>query len=227
VLVAGALLAGGCERIWQLDEVSDARPGTGDGGGDGSTGPCFSDDFGGTAIKDQWVIKKANGTNAQVQNGELVLTLTQGTGDLYAQIEGPTDDFTDDIVEIEVTGVPDQTTTAEAGLSIETTPDDRFMVLIAATGIIWRRSTPALGDDDVSVGYTPADHRFLRIRHEGGVVYWEWRSGTEGAWSIGRKQTEAPTALQNKRIIVFGGTYEVATAPPGTAHFDNLARTCR
>jgi len=232
VVAALALGLTGCDRVFQLLEVTDTGVSdatdaiTSDGGGDApdaSTTPCFSDDFSAPALDEsKWTVQDSPTATVAQSSGVLVFSLGQATGVNYALVTTEPRDLTNDAVSVEVVAAPSSNTEAELGISVQIDSNNRYQLFITGTSLVMRYST-AEGNQDTSAPYS-ATHRFLRLRQLGETMFWE--SSTDRLLWIVRRMATAVVPVTNVRAVVFAGTYQQEPEPPGQPAVDNFLIEC-
>jgi hypothetical protein len=220
----------GCDRVFELGELSDASSVTDDAvpmdAEIDATLLCVVDDFTGGAIDEAlWTVYDDTPFGSVTQTGgELVITTASATGNHYGLVATDVRDLTNDVISVELIQTPDASTAAEAGLSIQVDGTTRYQFFVAGPSLIMRQTVGGV-NDNMSIAYSPAFHRFLRFRHEGDAMSWETRA-MDGEW-ITRRNTPAVVAVTNMHVDLFAGTYQQEPMVPGPARFDNLTIDCR
>jgi hypothetical protein len=234
VVAALVAVGTGCDRVFQLLEVSEAPSDaleadadTTDAAPDAVIGPCFYDDFNAPFVDDtKWSIQDAAPTaTVSQQSGVLVLSLGQATGAKYATVLTELRDFTHDAVSIEIIEPPSDATSAEAGISLFFDNLHRISFFVSGANLLMRITNGGPNDDD-AITYSVVAHRFLRIRHSplNNLVLWE-TSADGTSWAL-RRMAMVPLDLTNLRLKVFGGTFQQEATAPGQPKFDNALIEC-
>ncbi|PLS81701.1 hypothetical protein CYG49_01515 [Candidatus Saccharibacteria bacterium] len=152
------------------------------------------------------------------------------TDSTYPRVSTGTDstavryDLTESSVFVEVPTVPNiGTGTTSAFLQLEAP---------AGTGVNsvevgWQNGSLILRElvngtyNDLSLAYSLTQHRWWRIRHSSGTVFWE-TSPDKSSWTVQRqKSPDAAIDLTKVAIALVSGFYGTETSP-GVAEFDNL-----
>lgn len=229
-----ALLAStGCDRVFQLLEVGDSAPDAleadadnADAAPDGTSGPCFFDDFAAPFIDEtKWTIEDAAPVAAaSQQSGVLVISLGQADDVHYAQITTPLRDLTNDAFSVEVVKAASAATDAEAGIGIQIDFQHRYQFFITGSSLVMRYSLPD-GNSDTFTPYSTVAHRFIRLRHAGSSMLWE--TSADGSLWVLRRMTTAAVDVTSVYARVFAGTYQAEPVAPGEAMFDNALIECQ
>lgn len=155
-----------------------------------------------------------------ISNGQLVVTLSASTSAYYALTTVSTQDISASWCGCELV----QRTNADTG-STETQfqykVDDSnwFGFVISGTNIIYRKRVSA-SNSDTTASYSSTNHRFLRLRAEGGHVMFD-TSANGTTWT---NQRDVATGLDvvNGKIALVAGAYDANNTNPGAAIFDNI-----
>jgi hypothetical protein len=185
-LVAAAALCG-CSLI-------DASGGGGDRGADGGSGAegdapgsCrVVDDFEDGAIADDWVAYE-DPDAAVVESGGAVRVTFSGAGEAWAGYDlRDRIDFSEGEVRVEITSAGGLYT----GFDVCFGEQELELWIEDGETLIGETYNTDSADDYTAVPYDAVDHRFLRIRASGGMVYWE-ASPDEGNWESIHTQAAA------------------------------------
>lgn len=96
---------------------------------------------------------------------------------------------------------------------------DNFVTFEANDGSMIFRECVASSNSDTSMTYSTTDHRWLRIRENGGTVYWDTSSDAIN-WTTRRSKTTT-LDFSSVQLYMMSGFWGVEPSP-GVAIFDNL-----
>jgi hypothetical protein len=231
VLAVPALLLGGCDLLFQLDEVhahpdggsvaGDAalsEPAPADVAVDAATSNCTVEHF--DVLPAQWRTFARTGETSVAIDGTLSITLTQAS-DAHGGTDGAVRDYTGTTVDVDIVSVPDpasemymdwQNSAGWSGISID---HGQISYGYSINGT----------DSTIEIPYVADKHRGFRLRHDpqGDLIHMYTRD-SGGQWSL-LGTVPAGLTMTSVSIELAAGSYtnEVVS---GAARFDNFT-TCR
>ncbi|MBW2527532.1 MAG: hypothetical protein JRI23_25345, partial [Deltaproteobacteria bacterium] len=178
------------------------------------------DDFDdGLRTRDWWNSYEGGGCDFDETGGEIVFTLSGSAIIDCAYLSGSAFDLTESSVSVETGSMPTSEPNAYTFFSVQVDSDNAVEFVVDGDQLITRAEVAGNWQHAQSVLFSTTDHRFLRIREQGGTVYWE--TSADGASWTPRNQAPTPIPLTKLQIVLGAG--KSATGPVnGTAAFDNL-----
>jgi hypothetical protein len=152
--------------------------------------------------------------------GELVLTPPTNATGYCAYYSASSYDMTSSAIAVEVPLMVNTMSTAQVYLTAQA-EDGGYVEIIQSNGTIqFIKNINGMTDTLGAAVYSPAVHKWWRIREQGGTTYWEY-SANGVAWVIGAMEKPSPITMTAVSVSIGGGAYE-ALPSPGEVHFDNF-----
>ncbi len=194
------------------------------GPGDGTWCPShmLSDDFSDDELADQWLFVQSYGGLSGVRhNGELVVSLVPDLEDesYYNQIPSRLHDLTANVMSLEVAEVPEAPAVVYLRASQGPNAIDMRLTddLLTCSYVLEEEGTTTVVEEP----YSPADHRWWRIRLGGGAINWE--ASADGlAWSSVALTSPNPISDLSKADLRFGVTAPADYPEMAHARLDNF-----
>lgn len=154
--------------------------------------------------------------------GTVVFTLANGTaGSNYAGYNSFPNayDFTGSYIAALVSTVPNVATSAQVGMKVYLDGSNILQFVEFNGTLHFQKTVAGVNSDVASVTYSATNHRWWRLRENGGTTYWD-TSPDGRSWN---QQTSLanPFAVTSVTVEFFAGTFQ-SEASPGTAVFDNF-----
>lgn len=137
--------------------------------------------------------------------------------------------FTGAYAQAEFVQAPATNTSADMMLTVGLDSSNYYRIYVEAGSLILQKRIGGIKTTLSSAAYNPANHRFVRVRHDGatGRVVFETAtgsSGTPGPWAqaYGEAWNTASIPLTAIRFELKAGTWTSEANPPGSVIFDNF-----
>jgi len=219
--IVSIVLLGGCDLLFQLDELAHGADAGGSAGDDAKqdagSGNCVADDF--ATLGTQWTMFANPPTSFVAIDGTLSISLTKAADD-HGGIDSAVRDFTGASIEVDVLAVPD--------ISSETYMDwtlgnDWYSMAVDHGELSYGYSVGG-HDNTTEIPYDTDQHRGFKMAHDpqAKLVRMSVRNSV-GEWT---QLTAVPVAIPMTalRVELASGSYTTATTS-GVARFDNFV-TC-
>jgi hypothetical protein len=185
----------------------------------------LADDFADDDLNDAlWWSYDASGTSLTEVGGEIVLDYADGSSanNAYAGLYSQQNyDLRGCALSIEVREMMTATTNGEFYF-VATRPDsngDDQLLFYFYDGQMWFSVREGGVKTEASVGYDAVEHRFWRIREQGGTVHLE--TSSDGVSFDVQHSETTPGFVNSVQVVAEGGTW-APVAAPGVVRLDNL-----
>jgi len=183
----------------------------------------LAEDFTSYDSQEPWNPSESGGASVDLDNGELVVHLPDGSADSSdAYIETSRYfDLRDDAISVEMTNPGNTESTTYAYLVVSLGGSDYIEITQYKGSLAFARTQQGTTTTLKSIPYDPVLHRYLRIREAEGVTYWETSSDGETFTSQASLSSALIFPLQLVRVVLGAGT-DGGTTNPGEPRFDRL-----